>query len=160
MDDHSPGAVVCGEGFSSKNGIQFSSLFQAIFEPLQWVSNATLTCCQVREEDHLREARVVHPNHMSNPPPPSPSFAFMMSASMHGMLALRSNSVLESLSSQEMPITTRRHRRWNWSSFFCIAAKFHSRREGTALRTCRLVPKVMPCSTHTRVHNLPKEAPV
>ena len=91
---------------------------------------------------------------------PTPrSFGFMMSASMHGMLALRSNFVLETLSSQEMPITTWRHRRWNWSSFFGIAAKFHSHREGTVLCTYRLVPKVMPCSPHTRVHNLPKEAP-
>ena len=72
---------------------------------------------------------------------------------------LCSNSVLETLSSQEIPITLRRHRRWNWSSFFCISAKFHSHRAGTALCTCRLVPKVMPCSPHTRVHNLPKESP-
>ena len=68
MDGHSPGAGVCGEGFSSKNGIQFSFLLQAMFEPLQWVSNATRTGSQVREEDHLREARVVRSNHMSNPP--------------------------------------------------------------------------------------------
>ena len=37
-----------------------------MFEPLQWVSNATRTGSQVREEDHLREARVFHSNHMSN----------------------------------------------------------------------------------------------
>ena len=39
-----------------------------MFEPLQWVSNATRTGGQLREEDHLREARVVRPNHMSSPP--------------------------------------------------------------------------------------------
>ena len=68
MDGHSPGAGICGEGFSSKNGIQLNFLFQAMFEPLQWVSNATRTGSQVREEDHLREARVVRSNRMSNPP--------------------------------------------------------------------------------------------
>ena len=107
MDGHSPGAGVWGEGFSSNNGIQFSFLLQAIFEPLQWVSSATLIGGQVREEDHLREARVVRPNHKSNPC----SFGFMMSASMHGTLALRSNSVLETIPSLEMLITLRRHRR-------------------------------------------------
>ena len=100
MDGHSPGAGVCGEGFSSKNGIQFSFLFQAMFEPLQWVSNATRTGSQVREEDHLREARVVRSNHMSNPPQ-----LWFHDECLNGMLALRSNSVLETLSSLEMPIT-------------------------------------------------------
>ena len=70
MDGHSRGAGVCGEGFSSNNGIQFSFLFQAILEPLQRVSNATRKGGQVREDDHLREARVIHPSHMSNPPQP------------------------------------------------------------------------------------------
>ena len=43
--------------------------------------------------------------------------------------------------------------------FFGIAAKFHSHRAGTAFCTRHLVPKVMPCSPQTHVHNLLKEAP-
>ena len=66
MDRHSPGVVVCGEGFPSKSGIRFSFLFQAVFQPLQWVSNAMCTAGDLKEEDHLREVSVVHSNHMSN----------------------------------------------------------------------------------------------
>jgi len=80
-----------------------------MFEPLQRVSNATRTGGQVREEDHLRKGRVVRANHLSNPR----SFGFMVSASMHGMLALRSDSVLETLSSLEMSINLQRHQRLN-----------------------------------------------
>ena len=68
MDRHSPGVVVCGEGFPSKSRIRFSFLFQAVFQPLQWVSNAMCTAGDLKEEDHLREVRVVHSNHMSNQP--------------------------------------------------------------------------------------------
>ena len=55
MDRHSPGVVVCGEGFPSKSGIRFSFFFQAVFQPLQWVSNAMCTAGDLKEEDHLRE---------------------------------------------------------------------------------------------------------
>ena len=39
-----------------------------LFEPLYWASFVTRNSGQLREEDHLREARVIHPNHKSNPP--------------------------------------------------------------------------------------------
>ena len=153
MDGHSPGAGVCGEGFSSKNGIQFSFLFQAMFEPLQWVSNATRTGGQLREEDHLREARVVRPNHMSSPP----QFWFhdkCLNAWHVGCAqqfcvgdSIFPGDVNNLAKASEVKLI----------EFFGIAAKFHSHRAGTALCTCHLVPKVMPCSPQTHVHNLLKE---
>ena len=39
-----------------------------LFEPLYWASFVARNSGQLREEDHLREARVIHPNHRSNPP--------------------------------------------------------------------------------------------
>ena len=155
MDGHSPGAGVCGEGFSSKNGIQFSFLFQAMFEPLQWVSNATRTGGQLREEDHLREARVVRPSHMSSPP----QFWFhdeCLNAWHVGCAqqfcvgdSIFPGDVNNLAKASEVKLI----------EFFGIAAKFHSHRAGTALCDCHLVPKVMPCSPQTHVHNLLKEAP-
>ena len=87
----------------------------------------------------------------------SRSLGFMMSASMHGMLALQQFCVGDSI----FPGDAHNLAKAGDTDlvFFCIAAKFHSHRAGTGLCTCRLVPKVMPCSSHTRVHNLPKEAP-
>ena len=42
--------------------------FSPSLEPLYWASFVARNSGQLREEDHLREARVIHPNHRSNPP--------------------------------------------------------------------------------------------